>query len=143
MLLATESLLIWTLVARNEGRVAILAVALRLGVILTASIGTVALRLGDDESVLVLLIAAGAGALASVAIQALRTRRTLPVPLPIGAFAIYALVAVGAYLAIGTFLAGVPEVGVILVTGLLTLPLMAFGAWLIRPRQAPAEGGTS
>jgi O-antigen/teichoic acid export membrane protein len=143
VLLAAESLLIWTLVARNEGSIAIVAVALRLGVILAASIGTVALGLSNDDSLVVLLIAAGAGVLSSVIIQALRTRRTFSLPWPTGAFAVYALVAVGAYLAIGTFLAGVPDLGIVVVTGLLTLPLMAFGAFLIRPRQVPAGGGTS
>jgi O-antigen/teichoic acid export membrane protein len=134
VLLAAESLLIWTLVARNEGGSAIAAVALRLGVILAASIATLALGLDDDDAVLVLLVAAGAGVLASVIIQALRTRRTVPVSWPAASFAAYGVAAAATYLALGALLRSTSDIGIVLITGLATLPLIAFGAWITRTR---------
>jgi O-antigen/teichoic acid export membrane protein len=134
VLLAAESLLIWTLVARNEGGSAIAAVALRLGVILAASIATLALGLEDDDAVLVLLVAAGAGVLASVIIQALRTRRTVPVSWPAASFAAYGVAAAATYLALGALLRSTSDIGIVLITGLATLPLIAFGAWITRTR---------
>jgi O-antigen/teichoic acid export membrane protein len=136
VLLAAESLLIWTLVARNDGGTAIRTVALRFGIILAASIATPALGLRDDDAVLLLLSAAGVGALASVTIQALRLQRTSPVSWPATSFGAYAVAAVVAYLALRTLLGGIPAAGIVVITGLATLPLLAFGAWILRPRGA-------
>lgn len=134
VLLPLESLLAWTLVARNDGWTAILALVVRLLVVVVACVGFV---LGDGwDAVLAVLVASVAGALASVAIQWLHAHRQAHLRLPVREAAVYALVVGLAYVALRALLPGDSAALIVVAAALLTVPLLAFGAWLMRPRVA-------
>jgi O-antigen/teichoic acid export membrane protein len=134
VLLPLESLLAWTLVARNDGWTAILAFVVRLLVVVVACLGFV-LTDGRD-AVLVVLVASVAGALVSVAFQWLRAQRQGQLRLPVREAAGYALVVGLAYVAIRALLPGDSAAWMVIAAALVTVPLLAFGAWLMRPRVA-------
>ena len=130
LLLPAESLLTWTLVARSDGRVAMLAMALRLATVLAACL---ALGGTDDRgSLLLLMVASAAGVLMSVAIQAVRSSQVATLPWPALSFAVYGFVAAAAYLAIRAVTGTASDAVAVLVTALATLPVLGFGAWIFR-----------
>lgn len=139
VMLPLETLLAWTLVARNDGRTALLAIGLRVAVVLAACLE---LFLGRGrDSVLLLLIASAAGVIMSVAIQGLRAHRSESLARPARMFAVYAVVAAVAYLGLRAALAGVTsDLAMVVATGLVTIPVLAFGGWLLLRRADPAEG---
>ena len=139
VLLPIEALLAWTLVARNDGWTAILALALRLVIVVVACLASLATD--GRDSVLVVLIASVAGLMMSVTIQGLRTYRQVRLPLPSREVAIYALVVGLAYVALRTVMPGdASDSTIVIAAGLATIPVLAFGAWILRPRGTPRAG---
>ncbi len=139
VLLPAESLLTWTLVARNDGRTAILAIGIRLGLVLAACLAFVLVD-GQDPLRLVLM-ACAVGVMMSVAIQGLRAYRSDSLARPGAAIAAFAALTGGTYVVVRAMLPGdASDIAIVIAAGLTTVPLLAAGAWILRGR-ATREGG--
>lgn len=141
VLLAAESLLTWTLLARQDGRDAVLALGARFAIVLAACAATaLATEPGLPYGMLIGLIT---GLAVSVTIQLLRINRRRALPLPAMAFTAYGLIAGVVYGLVRILLGpGGSEVAIVVGAGVMTLPLLAVGAWLLQPR-LPAQPASS
>jgi|GEM_PF-6742589 O-antigen/teichoic acid export membrane protein len=138
--LPIESLLTWTLVARGDGPFAVLGPGLRLVAVVIACLALVSTDALNPLPVV--LIASAAGASLSIASQGLRIVHVRSLPWPAGTLTVYGLMVVVGYVALRAVSSGrASDIAMLVATGLLTVALLAVGAWLTGRERRDGTGG--